>query len=248
MDAESRLQKAEMILAVINDCAPGCLANARCLDIGCSSGIITVALSRSALSVIGIDVDVPALQVAMTHDCENAAVAFAIGSGTAIPFEDESFHVVVCNHVYEHVPSVEDLFAEVYRVLRPGGYCYVACTNKYYILEPHYKLPFLSWLPRSWANAYLRSTGRGVHYEEQLRSLPAIRKLFVRFKVREYTLRILKDPKRFHVPRRSLVRCVSLGPSVLIKALMLLAPNYIWMLEKSTDESTGADSKGTAPL
>lgn len=41
---------------------------------------------------------------------------------TQLPFEGDSFDVVVCNHVLEHVPDDERAMREVRRVLRPGGW------------------------------------------------------------------------------------------------------------------------------
>jgi SAM-dependent methyltransferase len=41
---------------------------------------------------------------------------------TALPFEDDSFDVVLCSHVLEHVPGEQEGLAEIRRVLRPGGW------------------------------------------------------------------------------------------------------------------------------
>ncbi|MDT7830967.1 methyltransferase domain-containing protein [Flavobacteriaceae bacterium S356] len=41
---------------------------------------------------------------------------------TALPFEDNSFDVVFCNHVLEHIPDDTKAMQELYRVLRPGGF------------------------------------------------------------------------------------------------------------------------------
>lgn len=40
---------------------------------------------------------------------------------TDLPFPDESFDVVLCNHVLEHVPDDRKAVSELFRVLRPGG-------------------------------------------------------------------------------------------------------------------------------
>ncbi|MBN1143511.1 MAG: class I SAM-dependent methyltransferase [Bacteroidales bacterium] len=39
-----------------------------------------------------------------------------------MPFGNDEFDVVICNHVLEHVPDDRKAMAEIYRVLRPGGY------------------------------------------------------------------------------------------------------------------------------
>lgn len=40
----------------------------------------------------------------------------------AMPFADNSFDVVLCNHVLEHVPNDRQALREIHRVLRPGGF------------------------------------------------------------------------------------------------------------------------------
>ena len=39
-----------------------------------------------------------------------------------IPFEDNKFDVIICNHVMEHVEDYEQCMRELYRVLKPGGW------------------------------------------------------------------------------------------------------------------------------
>jgi SAM-dependent methyltransferase len=40
---------------------------------------------------------------------------------TAVPFPDETFDVVLCNHVFDEIPDDGRALAEIHRVLRPGG-------------------------------------------------------------------------------------------------------------------------------
>ena len=39
-----------------------------------------------------------------------------------LPFEDHSFDVILCNHVLEHIPDDSRAMAELYRILKPGGW------------------------------------------------------------------------------------------------------------------------------
>lgn len=87
---------------------------------------------------------------------------------TQLPFADQSFDVVLTNHVIEHVGDENAQcahLAELYRVLRPGGVGYLAVPNRWMLVEPHYKLAFLSWLPHAWRTPYLRLMGKGRVYD-----------------------------------------------------------------------------------
>lgn len=87
---------------------------------------------------------------------------------TQLPFADDSFDVVLTNHVIEHVGDERAQrahLAELHRVLRPDGAGYLAVPNRWMLVEPHYKLAFLSWWPREWRSPYLRAMGKGDIYD-----------------------------------------------------------------------------------
>ncbi|MGH8540424.1 MAG: methyltransferase domain-containing protein [Stenotrophobium sp.] len=88
--------------------------------------------------------------------------------GTHLPFADGSFDVVLTNHVIEHVGDERAQrahLAELHRVLRPDGVGYLAVPNRWMLVEPHYHLAFLSWLPHAWRTPYLRAMGKGEFYD-----------------------------------------------------------------------------------
>lgn len=88
--------------------------------------------------------------------------------GTQLPFADAIFDVVLSNHVIEHVgddASQRAHLAELQRVLKPGGRGYLAVPNRWMLIEPHFRLAFLSWLPKPWRTTYLRTMRKGVVYD-----------------------------------------------------------------------------------
>ena len=94
--------------------------------------------------------------------------AYTQVTNTQLPFPDRSFDVVLTNHVIEHVGDAAAQLAhltEIRRVLKADGVCYLAVPNRWMLVEPHYQLIFLSWLPPTWRSPYLRASGKGSEYD-----------------------------------------------------------------------------------
>jgi ubiquinone/menaquinone biosynthesis C-methylase UbiE len=93
---------------------------------------------------------------------------FKLVQGTGLPYPDAAFDVVLTNHVIEHVGDEQAQrahLAELHRVLHPAGIGYLAVPNRWMLVEPHYKLAFLSWLPHAWRSPYLRAMHKGTFYD-----------------------------------------------------------------------------------
>lgn len=234
-DRAGRQARARRILAVLDAWSGVPLADARLLDVGASHGIITAALAERVEWACGLDVDAAALRSAL-DDARAAGHALALvrGSGVQLPFKDECMDVVVCNHVYEHVPDGRALMREVARVLRPGGACYFAGGHRLQLVEPHYRLPFLSWLPRRVADAWLRASGRGARYEERFVPPWRLRALFADFSdARDVTGDVLRECHRFGLGPRALQSMFAvLLPAPLARVLGKALPTHLWVLRK----------------
>ncbi|MBS3905406.1 MAG: class I SAM-dependent methyltransferase [Syntrophaceae bacterium] len=192
---EGRRQKFKKIFSVLQDFCPE-LQSLKCLDIGCSSGIITSLLGQALSMTIGMDIDQEAVNYAKEHHL-SSRIQFLTADAMSLPFKEGSFDVIICNHIYEHVPNAHRMMDDIFRVLKEDGFCYFSAGNKYMIMEGHYALPFLSWLPKPLAHLYLKLTRKGGFYYEDHYSLRGLKKLVKRFHVRDYTLSIIKDPERF---------------------------------------------------
>ena len=59
-------------------------------------------------------------------------------SGDILPFSDQSYDIVLCSQVLEHSFNPEQLLAEMYRVLRPGGFVVLSIP----FLWPEHEMPF----------------------------------------------------------------------------------------------------------
>jgi len=231
-DEENRKIKARKIFSVIEDFIgdPEAVKRARCLDLGSSEGHISNFMAQYFGKVIGVDTDQPAIETAAGRSKEDKAV-FVCGSGLDAPFRDHSFDVVICNQIYEHVPDPDKMMEQIGRILKKDGICFFGAGNRFKIMEGHYFLPFLSWLPKPLADRYLRIAGKGTSYEERHFSYYGIRKLVRNFKVSDYTLRIVREPDKFSfVDAPKMMKWISRLPAWLLTLLLPLAPNYMYIL------------------
>lgn len=231
-DVDGRGRKATTALHVLRHVLGERIAQSRLLNVGSSSGIMDAVFATAFGEVVGIDIDQAAIEHARAN-FQRDNLRFEVGDGLNIPFPDASFDVLVCSQVYEHVPDQSRLLAELERVLKLGGLCYFAATNRYILMEPHFRLPFLSWLPPRLADAYLSASGKGTRYYERMRSYPALRRLVARFDVIDYTAVVLEDPQAFAfdylVKPGSFVQYVS---AFIARRLPWICPGYLWILRK----------------
>jgi SAM-dependent methyltransferase len=94
----------------------------RVLDLGCGRGGVMERLHWRAGLVAGLDPDIGSLR-----EHRAPALASACGLAEDLPYADHAFDLVCCSWVLEHLTEPERAFAEVARVLRPGG-CFVFLT------------------------------------------------------------------------------------------------------------------------
>ncbi len=92
------------------------------LDIGTGPGVISIALADMGHTVTAVDLSDEMLARAK-ENAEHIGVDIAFRKGDAenLPFEDNSFDVVVNRWVLWTIPSPDKALSEWYRVLKPGG-------------------------------------------------------------------------------------------------------------------------------
>lgn len=231
-DTCARKRKAHTMVAVLKDYMDRPLERLNLLNVGGSAGIIDNHLADYFFQVVSIDIDDSAVKHAKrTYTKKN--LEFQVADALHLPFLNDSFEVVVCSQVYEHVSNAKQMFAEIFRVLSPGGVCYFAANNRLMLNEPHYKLPLLSVVPRALAHFYLRLAGKGDYYYEKHLSYWGLKSLVKRFKCIDYTLRIVFEPAKYHT--QYMISSNSLMSKVVkmvLKHFYWASPGYIWLLQK----------------
>ena len=98
----------------------------RVLDIGCGSGGITLFLAGEyqPAEIIGYDVEQPVVDLATKRAHEQGLqglASFVRGEPGPLPFPVESFDIVFSKDALVHVADKEALFADIFRLLKPGG-------------------------------------------------------------------------------------------------------------------------------
>lgn len=117
-------------LQYVADRAP--LNGVRALDVGCGGGLLSEALARSGADVTAIDLAPDLLRVAKLHGLESGVkVDYRQQSVEALAAaEPDSFDVITCMEMLEHVPDPGAILQACARLLKPGGSLFLSTLNR----------------------------------------------------------------------------------------------------------------------
>ena len=103
------------------------------LDLGTGSGAMSLAFVQTKgrpRQLTGLDLSSEMLSEAQHRlRCRGVEMVPCQGDIEALPFDNESFDVVLVAHVLEHLPDPSRALSEIFRVLRPGGRV-IACITR----------------------------------------------------------------------------------------------------------------------
>jgi ubiquinone/menaquinone biosynthesis C-methylase UbiE len=105
----------------------------RILEIACGRGGFSRLLASQGASVRGADFSASAVAIAKERLLDYPSLAgnvqYTQADAQAMPFEDNSFDIVVSCETIEHVPDPRAAVREMFRVAKPGGTLYLTTPN-----------------------------------------------------------------------------------------------------------------------
>jgi SAM-dependent methyltransferase len=228
LDERSRTAKAQKVATLSGIVRPP--PGAAMLYCGSGSSDIAAYFSRLGFGESGIfAVD------AVDTEGRGSEYQFSGVLGTDLPFPDGRFDFIVSNHVIKHFAGREQRthVAEIGRCLRDNGKLYIAVPNRWGLIDAHYRLPFLGWLPRQLADRYLRLARKADRYEWHPLSRREALRLFHQqgLQAEDVTLRALRlagEPEK-----TGLLAFVSSLPDWSLRLLCPVAPTLFFVCTKS---------------
>jgi len=195
------------------------------LDIGTGNGEIAKYLSK-LYNVVSVDI----VDQRVVQD----GFKFVQVNGEELPFADQSFDVVVSNHVIEHMANADKHLSETGRVLKDGGIVYLATPNKLWPWEAHNKIYLLHYLPAATFNHLLK---RMEKYREDIYLLTwwtLNQKMKKTYSVHIVSDRICKWPSKYHMQCSPfLAKILSFVPLQVYRMFTFINPTLAVVLKKS---------------
>jgi len=227
--AQDRDIKAQAILQTVSHFLAIPLTQTTWLDIGCGSGGIAVTIAPQVKSIVGIDPESWSRWTEFQNTYAN--LQFLNESVENLSGTDNSVDVIICNQVYEHVPNPQYLIAEIYRLLKPGGYCYFAGPNLLFPIEPHVFWPFLHWLPRQFAVKLMHVCGSKGILDAYSANYWTLYKWLHRFEINNAVPYILKNPDKYN-KTTWWWKIMSYMPHFVLHILTFLSPGFVFVIHK----------------
>jgi ubiquinone/menaquinone biosynthesis C-methylase UbiE len=98
------------------------------LDVACGPGLVACEFARHCEHVTGVDITPEMIKQAKISQSEKrlANMSWDIGEAYPLPYEDDTFSLVITRYSFHHFHDVRQALAEMMRVCKPGGRVLVA--------------------------------------------------------------------------------------------------------------------------
>jgi 2-polyprenyl-3-methyl-5-hydroxy-6-metoxy-1,4-benzoquinol methylase len=242
-----------LAIAVCDECEKAglCFDGNRVLDLGAGLGGLAVEMAKRGANVVAIEPGAAWRKVAAAR-LAAAGQGMIVGAvGEHLPLEDNSVDLVVSLQVLEHVQNPSLVIREAFRVLKPGGYIYIAYENYLSFWEPHYRVRWLPLLPKSIGGVYLKMIGRNPQFLKESITytiFPVVRRALLQagfecHRMQEYQ-RALRSPQKISV-KWKLMKALS-SVNLLLPLRLIMAFDYSRRLFRTFTEEVMQKPSKTA--
>lgn len=118
-------------------------ANGIALEVGPGSGVYLPTLTRVAREVTASDIEDKYLSELRRFAKSHTNLRLKRDDITRSSISSESFDLILCSEVIEHIPDSQSALKEMYRLLRPGGLLLLTTPSRYSPLEVFGRIAFL---------------------------------------------------------------------------------------------------------
>jgi len=133
---------------ILNELGTPLAPGARILDFGCGAGRTVYCLIDQGYDASGYDMK-DYLELRAPSDRARFFIS-ENGCLGRLPFDDNSFDLVISEQVLEHVMDPVAVLRELHRVLRFGGCAIHVFPARYCLIEPHIYVPFGGFIAHRW--------------------------------------------------------------------------------------------------
>ncbi|RKY88002.1 hypothetical protein DRQ15_10395 [candidate division KSB1 bacterium] len=147
------------------------------LDLGCGDGYLSYLIAKKGFVVTSLDISPKRLEK-FKDIAEKYHIEQKIGDVTNTGLVSQSFDLIVCSEVLEHIENYKDVLKEAHRLLAPGGRFILSVPNREnlkiitcpYCLKPFYRDGHVNRFDENGLSKDLIETGFEVENSQVLRS------------------------------------------------------------------------------
>ncbi|MDD4900746.1 MAG: class I SAM-dependent methyltransferase [Patescibacteria group bacterium] len=180
------------------------IKNKKLLDVGSCCGEFLFEAVNEGVIGYGVEPDELSLETSkLLFSKENQEVVLENARAENLPFDIDTFDIVVSIFIIEHIKNYQQAILEMVRVLKPGGVLWLKCPNYLYPYEFHYKRYYFPFLPKFIEQIYFNivSDRRSEYFTNLTRITPCSLVKFLKknnFKFKDLSLETVKSKNLFY--------------------------------------------------